>query len=128
MEWNSSSFVLCGWNELWNVAFAMWFFDFPILVHKWGYFSNIHFAMLFCLVVCYVFSHLVFCRIIRSRVFGGCPFLVGSLCFAGQQEFDSCVPLCFPLLDPVGLSSLLFFIVEASELSNNLLLFDNFVA
>ena len=43
-------FPLCcvGWNVLWNVDFAMWFFDFPILAHRWGYFWSIHFAMLFC--------------------------------------------------------------------------------
>ena len=51
VRWSGTRLPLCcvGWNELWNVDFAMWFFDFPILVHNSGYFSNIYFAMLFCI-------------------------------------------------------------------------------
>ena len=51
IRWSGTRLPLCcvGWNELWNVDFVMWFFDFPILVHKSGYFANIHFAMLFCI-------------------------------------------------------------------------------
>ena len=85
------------------------FLIFQFLYISWGIFRISISQSCFVLVVCYVFSHLVFCRLIRSRVFGGCHFLVGSLCFAGHQRFGSCVPLCCPLLDPVGLSSPLLF-------------------
>ena len=69
-----------GWNVWWNVDLATWFFDFPILVHKLGYFWNIHGAMLFC-VECKpcIFSP-GFVNASWAPSFVVCPALVGWLC------------------------------------------------
>ena len=98
-----------GWMnyDMWILLYGFLIFQFLFI--RGGIFRKSILQCCFVSVVYYVFSRLVFCGIFRSRVFGGCPFLVGSLCFAEQKGFDSCVPLCCPLLDPVGLSSILLF-------------------
>ena len=111
IRWSRTRLPLCCVG---GISYGMWILLCGFLIFRFLYISRGIFRIsislcCFVLVVCYVFSHPVFCRIIRSRVFGGCPFLVDSLCFARQQGFGSCVPLCRPLLDPVGLSSLFLF-------------------
>ena len=87
---------------------GMWIMLYVFLIFQFwcrgvGFLGIFILQCCFVPIVFFVFSHLVLCRLVRSRVFEGCLCLGGLLCFEGQLVSGSYVLLCCQSRDPVGL-------------------------
>ena len=58
IRWSGTLLLLCcvGWNVWWNVDFATWFLNFPILVHMCGFFGIPILQCYFILIIYCIFS------------------------------------------------------------------------